>query len=1062
MFKIISIALIFLCGNLMISFQNKIYAQVGGKVNIAKYAKVERDKNGITLQWEEPRDIYKVIVKTSHPSELLNNKIQYWNNNWPQKRVPKGEVDAGSLGWSAQDDWFNGEWKNADTRTEIKDNHVIYTFNAINAKEFPDENFDAVYRRSLKTRILFENNSVDIQEIEVYSNSEWKETDVKIEWGNDAAAKNWKGHFEIYNGELENIEALADNVTVEDQFNFRCDDKSASVKLRLRYTNDKDDPDSSDRTIVTLRSTGNSFSFSVDDVVSGEKIFVKDYDILVTKFADHINYAEFRQKWEVEHVTTLYDRIKELPEQTFENAKNDMPTKNDRGFIPLGCEGGRQKFGVDVNGDVFCPKNCIPHTNGKDSNRLLWEGPEIRHSFGFPNVRPMERSIENGYLPIIHNAWEADNIVYNQIAFVTLLGADISSRERMQGDDSTILLAKVTLTNSGNDSKIVNLCLKTQCDVEEKLDQKDGFVFATNYGPNRMRYFLDINGRGILNSEDGKLSYKINLAKYESHSIYFKIPFVTLIDDKEYELARNTDYDIEFSKVKKYWENRISEGTKIITPNETLNNFYRAHLTHMFITDDREVGSDRYASRVGTFPYVVYPNESCMCISDLDRRGYKREAEERLEMFLHYQSSVALPGNYTDKDGVFYGAGEYTEGNGYNQHHGWVLWALAEHYWYYRDKEWLKKVAPSMIKACNWIIRQRKNTMKYDKDGEKVLEYGFLPAGGLEDVHDYKYWLTTNAYTYWGFNNAAKALADINDPDGVRFVDEVKNYKEDLLRGYTESMIRSPVVKLRDGTYVPHVPPSLYSRGREVGWIREVLEGALHLIRCGILEPSNGISTDIIKDYEDNLYLSGQYGYTIKNFGQNWFSLGGFSMQSNLLCHPIPYILRDEPKHFLRGYFNAFTSTFYPDICALVEHALPSLSDNNGVWFKPSDEAQSTFWLRLMFVHENEDDLYLGQAIPRDWLADGNNIGIESAATYFGPLSFRIKSKSNQGQITAILDPPVRNSPKNIYVRFRHPYSRPIRSVTVNGKQYSNFDANKEWIILPGPVQGVQEIVAQY
>lgn len=36
--------------------------------------KVERDKNGITLQWEEPRDIYKVILKTSHPSELLNNK----------------------------------------------------------------------------------------------------------------------------------------------------------------------------------------------------------------------------------------------------------------------------------------------------------------------------------------------------------------------------------------------------------------------------------------------------------------------------------------------------------------------------------------------------------------------------------------------------------------------------------------------------------------------------------------------------------------------------------------------------------------------------------------------------------------------------------------------------------------------------------------------------------------------------------------------------------------------------------------------------------------------------
>jgi hypothetical protein len=133
-----------------------------------------------------------------------------------------------------------------------------------------------------------------------------------------------------------------------------------------------------------------------------------------------------------------------------------------------------------------------------------------------------------------------------------------------------------------------------------------------------------------------------------------------------------------------------------------------------------------------------------------------------------------------------------------------------------------------------------------------------------------------------------------------------------------------------------------------------------------------------------------------------------------------------------------------------------------GDHFKSSDEAQSTYWLRLMFVREEDDNLYLGQAIPRYWLSDGKNIGIEQAATYFGPMSLQIKSESAKDQITAVLNPPERKSPKNIYVRFRHPDSKLIRSVTVNGKPYNNFDANMEWIKLDGNIRGVQELTAHY
>jgi len=332
----------------------------------------------------------------------------------------------------------------------------------------------------------------------------------------------------------------------------------------------------------------------------------------------------------------------------------------------------------------------------------------------------------------------------------------------------------------------------------------------------------------------------------------------------------------------------------------------------------------------------------------------------------------------------------------------------------------------------------------------------------LEDVTDYWYWLATNSATVWGFRNLAAALADYGHPEGDRLIQEAQAYHEDFMRGMTRARIRTPVVRLRDGTYVPKFPSRLYERGRCHGWLRETLEGAIFLVHYGLVPADSPEATWILKDYEDNLYISEDYGYAIPAFDQFWFSRGGFSMQAQLLDGPPPYLYRDDVKHYLRAYFNGFASAFYPEIRMCNEHSLPELGYPRGDHFKSSDEAQSTFWLRLMFVREEGDCLYLGQAIPRYWLADGRRVAIERAATHFGPLSLQITSQVAQGRITSRLSPPQRTPPKTIYLRLRHPDGKPMRSVTVNGRPHDRFDVKKEWIILPGRIEQDQEIVAQY
>ena len=62
---------------------------------------------------------------------------------------------------------------------------------------------------------------------------------------------------------------------------------------------------------------------------------------------------------------------------------------------------------------------------------------------------------------------------------------------------------------------------------------------------------------------------------------------------------------------------------------------------------------------------------------------------------------------------MFNGADGWESG-GYNQHHGWILWAMAEHYRYTGDKAWLERNAAKLIKACRWISHERARTKNLD------------------------------------------------------------------------------------------------------------------------------------------------------------------------------------------------------------------------------------------------------------------------------------------------------------------------------------------------------------
>jgi len=1046
----------------------------GAPVDVAPWGERVQGPEGreVELWWEDCRDVTRVEVELDKelPADVPA-KLQWWQSRWPGTRIPRDRpAGAGESGWLHVGDHYQGRWRDADADVQREGRIWIYRMRPLNRLEYPGD-FGPAYRTTYRIRLVFADKAPAVKRLRAYTESVWKSAPIWIEWGGTAEMPQvWDGHLEAFNGYARDLRKARSDFPVEigegQSWKSRVHRGTDAIAFRVWYAHNPA-LHHYDRTVVTVRARQHSFSFDAAQAAEGSEVVVPAYGVAVASspiparaaasevsvgrvepeplFFRGPRHAEW-DRYRREH-PTIYQRVLAEPEQTWQRARADMPPKR-QFYIPLGCEGGRQRFGVNPDGSVFCVNDRIDRPAGKDSARRTWEGNRLEYGFGLPET-PDERWIQDGCLPIVHARWERGGVRVTQTALATRLDKGGLGYPDMKADDTVVLMVRLVVENRAGEAAAFDQSLSIEADGRPlELAMREGMAAARIRGPERPRCMVQWTPGADAAVEKGRLRWRPALPAQGRAEMVVKIPFITLDQPAEIQRLRELDFADELSRVRDFWRERADAGCQIRVPAPEVADFYRAHVSHLLINCGREVGADRLMARVGGFSYGVYGNESCMMITDLDRRGLHAEAERCLETFLHYQGTSALPGDYLTHEGVFNGAGGW-EAGGYNQHHGWILWAMAEHYWMTGDAGWLGRNADRLTAACEWIIGERRRSLALDPRGLRGIERGLLPPGSLEDIQDWRCWLSNNLFSWWGLDAIAQAFRHAGSAAGPRLQSEADAFRADMLAAFREAMVRSPVVRLQDGSWIPMIPSEVHRRGRTYGWITVTLEGPIYLIRTGAIEPHDPLARFILEDYEDNLYLSDEYGYSPAYLQDHWFSRGGFSMQPSLLCSPHPYLMRDEIEHFLRSYFNSLAVGFYPHTRMLTEHPLPDLGDWRGDHYKSSDEANSTYWLRLMFVDERGEDLYLGMAMPREWLRDGRSPAIERAATRFGPMSLQFVSEAAQGRIAAVLDPPVRRAPQRIFLRIRHPEKKSIRRVEVNGRPWPSFDAGgREWIEL--------------
>jgi hypothetical protein len=122
--------------------------------------------------------------------------------------------------------------------------------------------------------------------------------------------------------------------------------------------------------------------------------------------------------------------------------------------------------------------------------------------------------------------------------------------------------------------------------------------------------------------------------------------------------------------------------------------------------------------------------------------------------------------------------------------------------------------------------------------------------------------------------------------------------------------------------------------------------------------------------------------------------------------------------------------------------------------------ALMTRWL-LVFEDPESETLWLGKAIPREWLADGKTVAVSGAPTRWGRVGYSITSYLGESKVVVEIDLPPGFS-ASAKLRLRVPEGPKIRSVTLNGTPFAQFDATDETLTLPASPSGKLVLQVQY
>ncbi|HEY7210690.1 MAG TPA: hypothetical protein VH477_10500 [Bryobacteraceae bacterium] len=818
-----------------------------------------------------------------------------------------------------------------------------------------------------------------------------------------------------------------------------------------RLSRDARDSESAAVKILFGQEKPSGFAFTAAQLAREKALWIPAYDTFITLDKNPVGFAEYQKEIAPHNGDRILSRVEREPEASYDEyvAKwSDMgspayvhPHQVAPGHIVcLSWDSAIPKFGIDRGSGVW-------NDYGNPDHFRFW--------FGFGDLTQgiiktwKSQRLDDG-LPIVTTTLEDDGVRYEVEQFAYPLNGPPSGRK---GEISLVLLQKVRITNLGDKERVVPVAmthsrvLPVQTGPHIESASAHGQMLFLERS--RKRVLLGLQGADTApewhetldyGNEDKRIARSIRfdiaiseaIAPRQSKEFVVKLPS-PIVDEDETDTFVKLDYERARAETRRFWNGWLSRGAQFRVPEKAVNDLYRASLWHALRLPRRhdapEGGAPIIDLPYSNFAYdqtgIPWPGVHSIYVDYMlyELRGYFSVAlEELLQAFRLNQ----------DADGHVSGFANWT------MYTPALLYASGQYYLLSHDRKGFELLLPYALKAVSWCRAE----LKRAREGG---DFTGLIEGPLNDGTGAGIWAINQAYLYAGLERFGEALSEIDDARAPAVLQEAANVRAAVREGFNEASANAPLVELRDHTWQPFVPSDARTPRRlmEIWYPTDVDTGPLHLLRLKALPADGQLADSLLNDHEDNLFLH------------------GWGMANEPVYRPqgMAYLYRDDAKAAIRTFYSQLACAFSHTVFEPVEHRWM-----HGQYFGPPSTDGSWFELfRNLLIRETDDHtLLIGQAAPRKWLAAGQNIDVSRAPTYFGEVSFHIQSHSAAGSIAASVELEPQHRPDVLLVRLRHPEQKSIRSVSVNGESWRDFDRNKEWIRIEKPVERRYEISASY
>jgi len=491
----------------------------------------------------------------------------------------------------------------------------------------------------------------------------------------------------------------------------------------------------------------------------------------------------------------------------------------------------------------------------------------------------------------------------------------------------------------------------------------------------------------------------------------------------------------------------VPPGMAIDVPEPELNALWRLGAAYMqnntYKYPDGNYCVSIWNEKHGRTPLAA---ESWTMIRAYDLMGLPEFAERGLNWWLQSSKPVTPKGNLCMRDNY----NPHPIGQGYIQNTAYF------HYLMTRNLDWAKKVTPELIASYDFAQK-----LRLDYSGtfpRSSWSYRLVPQWLMDsDAGSLRPWYVAD-YTFYTGNTAVANMVALTDPERATVMKrEMEEYRKDIRRAVNRSVALSPVYKVEDGTYRSYLTSGPYFRGICTSSYYETSGNSVHGCKDGVFDVKEPVVQDSLDVLED-LMLKGYNPAGISE--ESWFASAGYNHQCGNESQSYVHALNGDAPMVIRNMYAAYAADvggptnpfgFYH----LWEH--PKALDPD----KTFEMGAFLERVRTLLVWEEGDSLCLARFAPRAWLEQGKKISVKNSPTFFGPVAYEINSDVDHGKVSATVTMPTRNPPTEVRLSLRHPKSAPIKSVTVNGKPWKDFDPANEVVRLRG-VTGLVKVETTY